>query len=102
MNKLNNFFKNHGFKLITILLVLVYFKSCSVDSELTLVKKELRIKHESIEQIKKSIELLPNKTDLQIEGLKSEKRMIQGTDRKMLDVQRQNQIEKEIKELESK
>ena len=39
---------------------------------------------------------------MQVEGLKSEKRMIQGTDRKMLDVQRQNQIEKEIKELETK
>jgi hypothetical protein len=36
---------------------------------------------------------------LQIEGLKVEKRMIQATDRKMLDVQRQNVIEKEIEKL---
>jgi hypothetical protein len=33
---------------------------------------------------------------LQIEGLKSEKRMIQATDRKMLDVQRQTKIDEEI------
>jgi hypothetical protein len=34
--------------------------------------------------------------------LKSEKRMIQATDRKLLDVQRQTQIEQEIKKLKSK
>jgi hypothetical protein len=31
--------------------------------------------------------------------LKSEKRMIQATDRKMLDVQRQTEIDKEIEKL---
>ncbi len=39
---------------------------------------------------------------LQIEGLKAEKRMIQSTDRKILDVNRQTQIDNEIKSLESK
>jgi hypothetical protein len=34
--------------------------------------------------------------------LESEKRMIQATDRKLLDVQRQTQIEEEIKKLTSK
>lgn len=38
--------------------------------------------------------------DLQIEGLKSEKRMIQATDRRMLDVQRQTAIDAEIKKIE--
>ena len=37
--------------------------------------------------------------ELQIMGLESEKRMIQATDRKLLDVQRQTQIEEEIKKL---
>jgi hypothetical protein len=32
-------------------------------------------------------------------GLEAEKRMIQATDRKILDVQRQTQIEEEIKKL---
>ena len=35
-------------------------------------------------------------------ALESEKRMIQATDRKLLDVQRQTQIEEEIKKLTSK
>ena len=39
---------------------------------------------------------------LQIEGLKTEKRMIQSTDRKILDVQRQSEIDKEINLLEKK
>ena len=40
--------------------------------------------------------------ELTIMGLESEKRMIQATDRKLLDVQRQTQIEQEIKKLKSK
>jgi hypothetical protein len=37
--------------------------------------------------------------ELKIMGLEAEKRMIQATDRKILDVQRQTQIEEEIKRL---
>ena len=39
---------------------------------------------------------------LTIEGLKAEKRMIQSTDRKILDVNRQSEIDKEIQVLEGK
>jgi hypothetical protein len=39
---------------------------------------------------------------LKIEGLKSEKRMIQSTDRKILDVNRQTEIDNEIIKLENK
>ena len=45
---------------------------------------------------------LPSNKDLEIEGLKAEKRMIQATDRKMLDVQRQSQIDAELKRLGEK
>ena len=38
--------------------------------------------------------------DLQIEGLKSEKRMIQSCDRKKFDLSRENQIDAELKQLE--
>jgi len=95
MEKLNLFLEKHGTKLILVLLLLTWFKSCSIDSELTIVKKEIR-------KEKLTIDSLPTATDLRIEGLKAEKRMIQATDRRILDVQRQTQIEKEIKDLESK
>lgn len=95
MDKLNQFLAKHGTKVILVLLLLTYMKSCSVDSEVTLIKKEFRAQ-------KEIIDALPNATDVKIEGLKAEKRMIQATDRKMMDVQRQNAIEKEISELQAK
>lgn len=95
MNKLDAFLAKHGMKIVIVLLLLTYLKGCSVDSEVTLIKKEFRAQ-------KEVIDALPTATDVKIEGLKVEKRMIQATDRKMLDVQRQNAIEKEISELQSK
>lgn len=89
MDKLNNFLAKYGIKVIIVLLFLTYVKSCSIDSELTKVKKHLTV-----------IDSLPTQKQLQIEGLKAEKRMIQATDRKMLDVQRQTEIDQEIKKLE--
>jgi hypothetical protein len=88
MQKLNEFLAQHASKIIIVLLVLTWSKSCSVDSELTKVKKHLVV-----------IDSLPTQKDLKIEGLKAEKRMIQATDRKMLDVQRQSQIDEELKQL---
>lgn len=95
MNKINQFFKDHGSKVITVLLILLYLKSCGVDREVSRLKKEAKANTELINT-------LPTANDLKIEGLNAEKRMIQATDRKIFDVQRQNEIEKEIKRLESK
>lgn len=41
MNKLDTFLSKHGSKIIIVLLVLTYFKSCGIDSETNKVKKEL-------------------------------------------------------------
>jgi len=95
MEKLNAFLSKHGMKVVIVLLLLSYMKSCSIDSEVTRIKKDFRAQ-------KEVIDALPTATDVKIEGLKVEKRMIQATDRKMLDVQRQNAIEQEIAELQSK
>ena len=95
MNKFNTFLADHGTKIILVLLILTYFKSCGVDSEVTRLKKEVQAQQEVINK-------LPTANDLRIEGLRSEKRMIQATDRKMLDVQRQTEIEKEIESLQKK
>lgn len=61
--------------------------SLTLKMEKTSTKEDLRNVESSLDK------------SLQIEGLKSESRMIQATDRKMLDVQRQNEIEKEIAKL---
>jgi hypothetical protein len=100
MNKFNLFLTDHGTKFILVLLVLIYFKSCGIDSELSKLKKEIKIENTNAAEVKLLIKNLPTKLDITVEGLKAEKRMIQGTDRKMLDVQRQNEIERLIDELE--
>jgi hypothetical protein len=94
MKALNQFFINHGSKLIVVLLVLLYLKSCGVDREVNQLKKEVT---ETSTKTLDILKTLPTATDLKVEGLSAEKRMIQSTDRKMLDVQRQTEIEKEIK-----
>lgn len=91
MNKLDQFLQKHGVKVIIVLLLLTYFKSCGVDREVVKVKKQLI-----------TLDSIATKKDLEIEGLKAEKRMIQATDRKMLDVQRQSQIDAELKKLGAK
>lgn len=94
MNSLNEFFTKHATKLIFAMLILTFFRTCGIGSSIDTLKKQSEANAERIVE-------LPTKIDLKIEGLRAEKRMIQATDRKLLDVQRQNQIEKEISELES-
>jgi len=102
MNKLDTFLKEHGTKLILVLLFLTYFKGCGNKSELKYIKKELKSMQVELNVQKETLNNLPTNLDIQIEGLKSEKRMIQSTDRRIFDVQRQNAIELLIEDLESK
>ena len=80
--------------IVLVIALLTFFKGCSDSREITKIKNEIK-------QIKDSTY---SKTELnivlQIEGLKSEKRMIQATDRKMLDVQRQTEIDNSISTLQ--
>jgi hypothetical protein len=79
---------------LLLLFVLLFLRSCGTGSELTKLRKE-------VESQKTLLNELPTKTDIQIEGLKVEKRMIQATDRKLLDVRRQTEIETLINKLET-
>ena len=97
MNKIEKFLDQHFTKIVVIMLVILFFRSCGGDAK-SLNKRidALTTKIEKLEQT------TVTKKDLTIEGLKTEKRMIQSTDRKMLDVQRQSVIDSEIKNIESK
>jgi hypothetical protein len=86
---MNKFFNEHSNKIIIGLLVLLYFKSCGNGSDIKTLKKD-------IVRVEAKVDSLPTSRDIKIEGLKVEKRMIQSTDRKILDVNRQSEIEKEI------
>ncbi len=76
--------------------ILLWLKTCSVSNDVSKIQKQQQYIVDSTYN-KKELDV-----KLQIEGLKAEKRMIQATDRKILDVQRQNQIDVEIKQLEDK
>ena len=82
--------------IVLAIALLTFFKGCSDSRELSKVKKDRQsIKDSTFTKA----ELL---TELKISGLEAEKRMIQATDRKLLDVRRQTEIEEEIKKLKTK
>lgn len=95
MKKLNDFLNSHFFKLAIVFLILIFFNTCG-DKGISKTNKRIEILSDKIDSLE-TITL--TKKDLLIEGLKSEKRMIQSTDRKILDVNRQSVIDKEIETL---
>jgi uncharacterized membrane protein (DUF106 family) len=82
--------------IVLVITLLSFFKSCGDSREISKIRKEMKELKDSTYN-KKELDVR-----LQIEGLKSEKRMIQSTDRKILDVNRQTQIDQEITTLEGK
>ena len=82
--------------IVLVIALLSFFKGCGVSREITKIKKEIQIIKDSTftkDELSK---------ELKISGLEAEKRMIQATDRKLLDVRRQTEIEEEIKKLNKK
>lgn len=91
MNKITNFLNLHFNKIATILLVLIFLNTCGSGDVKSINKR--------LDKLTEKVDQSVTKKDLQIEGLKTEKRMIQSTDRKILDVNRQSVIDKEIEQL---
>jgi hypothetical protein len=89
---MNKFLNENGNKIIIGLLILIFFKSCFNGSDIKSIRKELS-------KVESKVDTLATKKDITIEGLRVEKRMIQSTDRKILDVNRQSEIDKEISRL---
>lgn len=81
--------------IVLVVLVLTFFRGCGDSRELTSIKKEIQ-EIKSNTYTKEQLDLR-----IKIEGLKSEHRMIQATDRKMFDLNRQTEIEKELEQLQS-
>ncbi len=95
MKTLLNIIDQWGLRVSVVLILIIFFKTCSTNSKIEKVS-------EKTEKVKNSIDSLSLELhkEIKIEGLKSEKRMIQSTDRKILDVTRQTEIDKEISNLE--
>jgi PBP1b-binding outer membrane lipoprotein LpoB len=95
MKNILNFLYKWGMRISTLLILIVFLKTCSTNSRIDKVQDNLEVTNSKVDTL-----ALDLRKEMKIEGLKSEKRMIQATDRKMLDVQRQTQIESEINKLE--
>ena len=90
---MKTFIKNNFTTIVLVISILSLLKSCGDARELNSIKKEIKaIKDSTFTKTELGKEL-------KISGLEAEKRMIQATDRKMLDVERQNKIEEEINSL---
>jgi LAS superfamily LD-carboxypeptidase LdcB len=90
---MKKFIQNNFTVIVLVIALLGFFKSCSDSREISKMKKDIS----SIKDSTFTKTELENK--LKISGLEAEKRMIQATDRKLLDVRRQTEIEEEIKKL---
>ena len=94
MKKIEEFITKHYQKLVLLLLVVILFNTCGNPN------KQLTKKVETLSNKIDSLEVITvTKKELTIEGLKVEKRLIQSTDRKILDVNRQSEIDKELETL---
>lgn len=94
MNKFETFITKHFSKIVLFLLIAILFNTCGNPVK-PLNKRidSLTLKIDSLSNIS------VNKKDLQIEGLKSEKRMIQSVGRTLIDRERERSIDKELDSL---
>jgi hypothetical protein len=102
MKRITDFLDKWSTRIMFPLILIVFLKTCSTNGKIEKLEKELtkqNIKTDSIVKVE-TISKTEIEKMLKIEGLKAEKRMIQSTDRKILDVNRQSEIDKEIEELE--
>jgi hypothetical protein len=90
---MKKFIQNNFTVIVFVIALLGLLKSCGDSRDLSKIKKEIQIIKDST-YTKDELQ-----RQLRISGLEAEKRMIQATDRKLLDVRRQTEIEEEIKKL---
>lgn len=93
MENFRNFLKKNFITIVFILMTLNYFGSCSDNRELVKLRKEITAIKDST-YTKTELD-----KQLKIMSLETEKRFIQSTDRKILDVNRQTQIDLELEKL---
>ena len=70
MEKLNLFLSKHGTKIIIVLLVLTYFKSCGIDSETTRIKKDQRALVAEVDSLQSQLNRTIITEDLMIKLIK--------------------------------
>jgi len=93
---MKKFIQNNFTIIVLVIAILGFFKSCGEARDIAKIKNEIKAIKDST-YTKDELN-----RELNISGLEAEKRMIQATDRTLLDVRRQTEIEEEIKKLNKK
>lgn len=94
MKKILQVIDTWGVRVVTILMIVVFLKTCSTNGRIERLNKDANKLNVKVDSLTNEL-----RNEIKIEGLKSEKRMIQSTDRRMMDVNRQSEIDKEISKL---
>jgi len=103
MKKINNLINEYGGITVLLLLIIIFLRTCGMNTKAKNLDKKIDAYYVKMDSTIKSLEskvILLNKKEIierKIEGLKNEKRMIQATDRRIIDYQRENEIDNEIK-----
>jgi hypothetical protein len=88
MKKVFEFLDTWGIRVSSVLVLIIFFKTCSTNTRVEKVRETANKINERVDSL--TIQL---RKEIKIEGLESERRMIQSTDREMMDVTRQERIE---------
>lgn len=96
MKTITEFIGKHG---LIIVFVLLMVSTCTTSMSRKMSEKKML---KQVEEVQKSVDSLKQtlQKEIKVEGLKAEKRMIQSTDRKIMDLNRQIEIDKELKQLD--
>ena len=87
MKKVFEFLDVWGIRVSSFLVLIIFFKTCSTNTRVEKVRESVTKTNERVDSL--TIQL---RKEIKIEGLESERRMIQSTDREMMDVTRQERI----------
>jgi hypothetical protein len=93
MENFKNFIKKNFVVIVLFLTLFSFFRSCSDSKELKNIRKEITAIKDSTHT---KTEL---SRELKIMSLETEKRFIQSTDRRLMDVARQSQIDIELQKI---
>ena len=96
MKTITEFIGKYG---LIIIFLLIMVSTCTNSMSRKISEKKML---KQVEEVQKSVDSLKQvlKKEIKVEGLKAEKRMIQSTDRKIMDLNRQIEIDKELKILD--
>ena len=84
------------------MVLIIFLKTCKTNGKIENGDKKLNSTTQKVDSLNSNVSTLNKdlRKEIKVEGLKTEKRMIQSTDRKILDVNRQSEIDKEISNLD--